>query len=1165
MLHHAQIIALVTCAGLLTAARTAHTPREEPVDFARDIRPILTDKCFLCHGPDEGAREADLRLDVAHSATQDRGGYAAIVPGDADASEVILRILDASDPMPPKKSELTLTDREKELLRRWVEEGAEWQEHWSYVPPGRPDVPRILAPGRSPIDAFVRKRLYDVGLSATPAADRATLIRRVTLDLTGIPPTVSEVDAFLADDAQGAYERVVDRLLASPRYGEARARAWLDAARYGDTHGFHLDNERTIWPYRDWVIQAYNDNKPFDEFTIEQLAGDLLPNATLDQQVATGFNRCNPTTAEGGLIDAEYLVKYAVDRVETMSTVWLGSTMGCAVCHDHKYDPFTQKEFYELFAFFNSIDENASDGNARDPKPVVKVPSEEQGTALAAISAKLEALEEEKGAPMPETDAAQVEWQLGALAEVERRWQRMAVASVTSSGGADVTAQDDGSWLVSGANPATDTFEVLGRTDGSSLRALQLELLTDASFVGNGVGRATNANIVLTDVEIAIAPAREDAEFTEVDLAGAWADYNQKNFHIEDSIDDDPKTGWAIDGRKEGRVAVFFPAESVGFEGGTRVRVRLAHDSVHSQHAVGRFRLSTTEDPNFGPARLGDWSSIGPFNGANRREVFDTAYGPEEGVDLAAEVREQTWTAHPEYADGAVHMLPGGIAATYLIREIYSPSARTMAITLGSDDGIRAWLNGAEVLSNDVPRAVALDQERVQLALAAGRNELLLKISNYGGAYGFSFRVADEDVGGLPMDVVQALGDADDEAQALVVREYYRRTHSLEWRTLEDASVAKALERTALEAAIPTTMVMRSRAEPRPAHLLTRGQYDQLGEEVQRGVPAAFPPLPVGEDANRLTLARWLMEPGHPLTARVTVNRMWMELFGQGLVETSEDFGSRGSWPTHPELLDWLAVEFVESGWNVKGMLRSLVLSSTYRQSARVSAELQRRDPNNSLYARGPRFRLGAEAVRDSALALSGLLVEQLGGPSVKPYQPPGLWKVVGYTSSNTANFVRDNGDALYRRSLYTFWKRTSPPPTMQIFDAPTRESCVVQRQRTNTPLQALALLNDEQFVEAARGFGGRILREGGADVEARLRWGYRMATAQEASDERLAVLRRILDRAIQEFESDPEATAALLGVGESPPDATLSPPELAAWTVLASTLMNLDAFVTKG
>jgi len=1168
MLHSPQLLLLATCAGLLASARAIEPAFEhaEPVDFARDIRPILADKCFLCHGPDEGTREADLRLDLAHAATEDRGGYAAIVPGDADASEVVLRILDDIDPMPPVKSDLALTDHEKALMRRWVEEGAEWQEHWSYVRPIRSAVPDVTTPGNSAIDAFIRARLEVEGLTHSAEADRATLIRRVTLDLTGIPPTVREIDDYLADEAPGAYERVVDRLLASPRYGEARARAWLDAARYGDTHGFHLDNERTIWPYRDWVIRAYNDNKPFDEFTVEQLAGDLLPDPTLEQRVATGFNRCNPTTAEGGLIDAEYLVKYAVDRVETTSTVWLGTTMGCTVCHDHKFDPFTQKEFYELFAFFNSIDENASDGNARDPKPVVKVPDAEQTASLAAMAIELTGLGERMQAPMPDTDAAQAAWQRLALAEMSGRWQRTQVDTVTSSGGAEITRLEDDSWLVSGANPAKDTYEILGRVSGSGLRALQLELLTDESFVGGGAGRATNANIVLTGVQVAIALDAEDAEFTDVALKSAWADFSQQDYNIVASIDGDPQTGWAIDARKEGRVALFFPAEPRSFEGGARIRVRLAHESVHSQHTIGRFRIATTEDASFGPARLGDWSTIGPFVGADRREVFDTAYGPEEGVDLETPIREQSWTAHPEYADGAVHMLPGEISATYLVREIHSPSARNMAITLGSDDGIRVWLNGVEVLSNDVPRAVALDQERLQLRLEEGRNELLLKIANYGGGYGFAFRVEDEDVGGLPLDVVHALqsGSEDPEQQA-VLREHYRRAHSPEWRTLDEARIAKESERTALDAMIPTTMVMQERAEPRPAHVLTRGQYDQLAEEVQRGVPAALPPLPAEAEADRLALARWLVDPAHPLTARVTVNRLWMEMFGQGLVATAEDFGSRGSWPTHPELLDWLAVEFVESGWDVKAMLRLLVTSASYRQSARVTDELERLDPNNALYARGPRFRLGAEAVRDSALAVSGLLVEELGGPSVKPYQPPGLWKVVGYTSSNTANFVRDDGEALYRRSLYTFWKRTSPPPTMQIFDAPTRESCVVQRARTNTPLQALALLNDEQFVEAARGFAGRMLHEGGASTDERLRWGYRSATARSAGEEQLAVLQRVLEGARREFEADPDSARALLGVGESLPDPDLSPVELAAWTVLANTLLNLDAFVTRG
>ena len=1159
----------------LAASVLAATGSEEPTpggpDFARDVRPLLADHCFLCHGPDGETREADLRLDRRESAFADRGGYAAVVPGDPGASELYRRVTDEHDPMPPPGVDDGLTAAEKELLRRWIEEGAPWSEHWAYVPPVRPELP-ALPPGdaaRHPVDRFVRARLEEEGLAPSPAADRATLLRRVTLDLTGVPPTIGELDAFLADERPDAYERVVDRLLASPRYGETMARWWLDAARYGDTHGYHLDNERSIWPYRDWVIRAFDENKPFDEFTVEQLAGDLLPGATLEQRVATGFNRCNPTTAEGGLIAEEYLAKYAADRVETTATVWLGTTMGCAACHDHKYDPFTQEEFYQLFAFFNSIDEDASDGNAPDPKPVVRVPGAGQQAELARLEGALAALEERLEGPLPEVDRAQAAWERGAAEAARARWLPLAVTGARAQNASVLSIEGD-VVRASGPNPETEVYVLEATTPSSDVRALRIELLRDRSTDVGGVGRAEHGNVVLTDVSLEAVPLDGSAGLRPVPIATAHADHSQVGFEVAKAIDDDPRSGWAVDSRPEERVAVFTLAEPVAFLAGARLRLRLAQESAHPRHNVARLRLSVTEDPTVRPADLGPWWRVGPFEGAGRREVFDTEYGPERGVDLGEPVAGLAWTEHPEYADGRTHLLPpGDVASTYLVRTIHAPTARRMTLSLGSDDGLRVWVRGEEVLARDVARPVGADQERLEVSLEPGANELLLKVSNYGGGFGFYFHALDEDVGGLPFDVERFLAGSSEEPPDVrdsVVRRWFRSTSSGEWRRL-DAEREAARERlAAAEAAIPTTMVMAERGEPRPAHLLVRGQYDQPGAAVARDVPSVLPPLPppAAEGAvDRLTLARWLTDPAHPLVARVTVNRLWQELFGAGLVETSEDFGSRGSPPTHPALLDWLAVELVESGWDVRGMLRLLVTSATYRQSAARGADA--RDPENRLLARGPRFRLGAEAVRDSALLVSGLLVERVGGPSVKPYQPPGIWRVVGYTTSNTASFVRDSGDALYRRSLYTFWKRTAPPPTMQIFDAPTREACVVKRARTNTPLQALALLNDEQFVEAARAFGQRMLLEGGETAEERIAFGFRCATARRPSEGEARVLAGLVTAALARFRADPDAARALLAVGESQPDPALDPAELAAWTLVASTLFNLDAFVTRG
>ena len=1150
----------------------------EPVDFARQIRPILSENCFLCHGPDENDREAELRLDRPGDAFADRGGYAVLVPGERAASELYLRVADPDDPMPPHESELSLTAGEVELLGRWIDEGAVWEEHWAFVPPARPAPPAVRRADwpRADLDRFVLARLEAEGLEPAPEASRESWIRRVSLDLTGLPPSSEEVDAFLADRGSGAHGRVVDRLLASTRYGEAMARDWLDAARYGDTHGFHLDNERALWRWRDWVIDAFNRNLPFDQFTVEQLAGDLLPGATLDQEIATGFNRCNPTTGEGGLIAEEYLVKYAVDRVHTTATVWMGLTMSCAQCHDHKYDPVSQEEFYRFFAFFNSIDEVGSDQNALTPPPFVSAPTPEQTAELLVLRSQLEDVQQRLDAPMPAVDAAQAEWERAAAAPGGGgRWRVPEPLELASREGAELSVLPDGSLLASGANPDRDAYELLLHTDATGLTALQLEALTHPSLPQGGAGRGDNSNFVLTGIELEVAPAGRPAEYRPVPLAAAYADLSQKDFDVAGALDGDPGTGWAVEAKPEDRAAVFLAAEPFGFEGGTRLRVRLAFDSRFARHAIGRLRLSVADRTDLAPASLGPWSILGPFPAASRAEGFGTAYGPEEetgGVDLErAHGEEQLrWDTRPELADGAVHTLEGGVSATYLFRAIEAPDARTLELSLGSDDGLRIWLNGELVLDRDVARPVAADQDRLTVELRPGRNELLMKVVNYGGGYGFYFQRIGEAPGGLSPGLARILDRAPDERtadEAAQLRAHYRSRHSEEWAAVQGELEALQEKERALEEAAPRTMVMRERDEPRPAYVLERGRYDRKGKEVTPGVPAVLPPLPDagGGRADRLALARWLVDGNHPLTARVVANRLWQRFFGRGLVETPEDFGTRGAWPSHPELLDWLAVELVDGGWDLKALCRTIALSATYRQSSRVGPELYHRDPANALLARGPRHRLPAEGIRDNALYLAGLLVEKLGGPSVRPYQPPGLWKVVGYTSSNTANFTRGSGEDLYRRSLYTFWKRTSPPPALTLLDAPSREACTVTRARTNTPLQALALMNDVQFVEAARALAERVLREGGATDEERAGWAFRLATARRPEPGELAVLLRLVEAQRAEYTSSGADAEALLGVGESAPDPELDPAELAAWTAAASLILNLDEVLTKG
>jgi hypothetical protein len=848
------------------------------VNYSRDIRPILSNTCYKCHGPDEQSRKAGLRFDTKAGAyAKLESGDAAIVPGSSAKSAMYQR-LSSHDPdvkMPPPDSGKTISVEQIQLIKQWIDEGAEFHPHWSFVRPQHPPAPPVkhANAARNPIDRFVIARLEEEGLAPSPEADKATLIRRVTLDLTGLPPTIGEVDAFLSDHSTDAYEKLVDRLLASPQYGEQMTRYWLDAARYGDTHGLHLDNERGIWPYRDWLIRSFNSNEPFDQFTVEQLAGDLLPHPTIDQRVATGFNRCNVTTGEGGAIDEEFYVRYAVDRVQTTGTVFLGLTLGCCVCHDHKFDPITQKEFYRLFGYFGSLTERPMDRNVLLPPPSIRVgPAAEEGT--------LERLKKD----------------------------------VTAAESAIRTAIKKFRY----AEPATETRIAAKPFPGPRLPA-------------------------------------KDARITSL-------------------------LAWETAAAREN--AVVFP------------------------RPVARV--------------LG----IPPKQRTARQKQ---------------------------------------VLRDYFIENVYAGSRSVFA-------PLHATLNVA--------------RRRLQ--------------------------------------------------------------------EVEDLS--------------PGTLVMQDMPKRRDVYVLIRGAYDRKGEKVLPGVPAAIgPALPADAPLNRLALARWIVDTRNPLTARVIVNRFWQHLFGTGIVKTAEDFGAQGEWPTHPELLDWLATEFERSGWNVKRMQRLLVTSATYRQSSRVSAALAQRDPENRLLARGPRFRMDAEMVRDTALAVSGLLNSKLGGKSVKPYQPPGLWEAIGYSGSNTVHFVQDHGEDLYRRSLYTFWKRTSPPPSLTTFDAPSREECVVRRSRTNTPLQALVLMNDKQYVEAARHLAERMMREGGRTPAERITLGFRLATSRRPTTDEIRTFQTLYDAQIAAFVQNSEAATKLLAVGESPHDGTLNSRELAAWTMVANVMLNLDETVTKG
>ena len=835
---------LLVCSLLVTTASAAE------ISFNRDIRPILSDACFACHGPDEKAREADLRLDTAEGATEDHDGVQAIVPGDLAKSELIARITshDRDEVMPPVKTDKKLTPQQIDLLKKWIAQGAKYEGHWAFIAPERPPVPTLQggnAQVANPIDAFIRARLEKESLSPSPAAPKETLIRRLSYDLTGLPPTIDEVDAFTRDAAPDAYERLVDRLLASPRYGEKMALHWLDLSRYADTHGYHLDAGREMWKWREWVIDAFNRNLPFDQFVTWQLAGDLLPNATAEQKLATGFCRNNMINFEGGAIPEEYLTQYVFDRVNTTGTAFMGLTLQCAQCHDHKFDPVSQREYYQLYAYFNAVPENGLDGRSGNAHPLLELPSPEQEKELAELRTRIQPVEKKVGNLEKDADKGQAEWE-------------------------------------------------------RSLAATASEQVPEPV------------------AKILVLPAEK-------------------------------RSG--------------------------EQRKKLQHH-------------------------------------------YRTTFLPE--LNTAIEER---------------------------------------------------------------------DNLRKQLA--------------------------------------------------------------------------------ELQKKVPNVMVMQQMEKPRDTHVLVRGMYNEPGEKVAPGIPSILPPLPADAPPNRLALARSLTDPKHPLMARVTVNRFWKNMMGSGIVKTVNDFGAQGEWPSHPELLDWLAREFVESGWDVKNFVRLIVTSETYRQSAKLTPDLRERDPENRLYARGPRFRLAAEEIRDTALAVSGLLNPKIGGASVSPYQPEGLWEELSSRKDSrqwTAQFYeQSHGPDLYRRSMYTFWKRTSPPPQLQTFDAPDREVCVVSRERTNTPLQALVLMNDPTYVEASRMLAEKMMTIGGATPAERVRYAFKLATSRIPAEQETAALIHLFERQKLRYGAIKEDAVKLLSHGEAKRNEALDPVELAAWTNVASMILNLDETVTKG
>jgi hypothetical protein len=1026
------------------------------LDFGRDIRPILADNCFRCHGPDAKQRQAGLRLDLPEEATKrQESGFVAVVPGDVTKSALISRIMtaDESERMPPADSNKVLTHAQKDLLNRWIQEGAGFAQHWSFIPPQKAPLPAVATTqwAQNEIDLFILARLEAEKLSPSVAADRRMLIRRLSLDLTGLPPTVEEVQAFVNDTQPKAIERLVARLLKSPHFGERLALDWLDAARYADTNGFSIDGGRNMWLWRDWVIQAFNSNLPYDQFLLQQIAGDHLPNPTQAMLIATGFQRNNMVTHEGGTIPEENLTNYNVDRVKTLGEAVLGLTLACAQCHDHKYDPITQRDYYQLFAYFNSVSDIGLDGNAgKNPRPELQARTVLTTHDQPQVEAELARLKKQLAHPDPKEVSVWVSAQQQELSE-------------------------------RGQNLELHPLEVLkvstpNRGAGWDVENSRYVKITQAS------------DLVAYDVSLKLPST--SAPITGIRVV----------FHPDDAA---PGGGWG-----------YGPSE-----GPARRQAKTADKKATDKKSDFKGNFVLTAFSASADEVAGDQVNLNQLLPIRRvtANSWQDAYPPQNCLDPR---NENGWSPSIDHA-GNVYL-----TATFL----------------------------QPIDATTTPYAT------VQVNFGNGRSQVAARFE--------MFAVTGSDDGSpLPADIIAIVkkNAAARSTKETALLTAYFADHAEATRRIR-TNIANLEERLAALTREFPTMVMDVAAKPRDTFILNRGDYSQPTDKVAPGLPGFLPGLGESEANNRLALARWIVMRENPLTARVAVNRVWQMLFGVGLVKTSADFGTQGEYPSHPELLDWLAVDFMDNGWDLKALIRKIVLSTTYQQSSVVTAELLARDPANRLLARGPRFRLPAELIRDSALKTSGLYVSRVGGPSVNPYTPGDLWREIshyGSTPATAQTFVQDHGEKLYRRSLYTFWKRTAPPPNMTVFDAPNRETCVVARPATTTPLQALVLLNDVQFVEAARAFAQRMLQHHGDDRE-RLLWGFEEATSRPPGDGELKVLNAALSRERRRYAANEQLARELLSAGESPRDERLPVPEHAAWAQVAALILNLSETVTR-
>jgi hypothetical protein len=1107
--------------ALASVAFAAQAPAA--VDFSRDILPILSDKCFHCHGPDESSRKAKLRLDTKDGAFRTKDPV--IVPGKSSESELIARITtrNEDDVMPPADSNLKLTAREVALLKQWIDEGAPWGQHWAYVSPKRPAVPAVQSSKskvRSPVDAFVLAPLQKEKLEPAPEASRERWLRRVTLDLTGLPPTLQELDHFLADTSPDAHERVVDRLLASPRFGERMATEWLDLARFADTHGYQMDRYRPVWAYRDWVIKAFNQNLPYDQFVTWQVAGDLLPNATKEQRLATAFNRLHNQNEEGGIVEEEFRVAYVVDRVNTFGTAFLGMTMECARCHDHKYDPISQKDFYSLFAFFQNVDEAGQTPYFVEPTPTptLLLSTDEQDQKLAAMRATIAAKEQELDGLRASAQGAFNEW----LRHVK----------------------SDGTQSLQTLFTAFATNRLIGH-------------FAFDEMISNQVANLASTNFAKAQEGPRLVPGKF-GQAVELSGENGFSFGNVGHFNRADAF---TLTLWLQTPSHAPRMTVLHHSKAPVDAGSRGYELLLENGRVafglhhmwpgNALKVVSKTQLPTNQWVHVAAAYDGSSRARGVQLFINGERVEFEVVRDNLWKDITYEGGEPELTLGHRFRDNG---FKGG-----LVDELKVFRRALTAVEVAEAAGKVSWSN-------------VLAQARASLSPRRGEG---LRVRG-----GQASRPTDANAQTKspltpalsPLrregEVVPASGTKARPFQEQLFDYFFAHHFEPAAKARKDLHAARDEQRRFINP-IPEIMAMQELPEPKPAFVLKRGAYDSPGERVTANTPAVLPAFPKDQPTNRLGLARWLLQPDNPLMARVTVNRLWQMMFGRGLVETADNFGTQGAQPSHPELLDWLAWEFMQPRqqdagrtvpWDLKRMLKLIALSSAYRQSSQASPELLARDPQNELLARGPARRLTAEMLRDSALATSGLLVEKIGGPSVKPYQPDGIWDI----AMGKPKYETSQGEGLYRRSLYTYWKRTVPPPTMVTFDAADRSYCTVKRQQTSTPLQALALLNDVQVVEAARTLGERMLKQTDAKETQRVAWLFRTIAGRNPTAKEQPVLERLLAEQRALFAAERGSAEKLLRVGDSKADDSLDVVELAAATVLANALLNHDEFVMQ-